>query len=253
MFLTIPLVLWGELKYALFNWFITPTRTLLPLIALLLITFIGKQSLYKTVIRRSACACSIIYLLLISPIGAAATIHGLTLFLSPDKGQQADAIVVLGRGSLAESERAQAAARLWQAQRAPVILTTGRGEAPRLSAQITQLGVPLEAQLIEPQARTTAENATRSFGLLQALGANRLILVTDQPHMLRSVLTFQSFGFQVTPHPVRIPPSLPTINKTALALREYVGLASYTLLGRFQRRALPVATSTETLQNSNMK
>ncbi|NEP18766.1 MAG: YdcF family protein [Leptolyngbya sp. SIO4C1] len=149
--------------------------------------------------------------------------------------------MVLGRGSLAEQTRAQAAVQLWQAKRAPVILTTGRGEAARLSAHITQLGVPLRAQLIEPNARTTEENAVRSFDLLHTIGVNRLILITDQPHMLRSVLTFQSFGFQVIPHPVTISPSLPAIEETALALREYVGLVSYALIGRFQPRTVSVA------------
>ena len=208
-----------------------------------MVAFSLKPFPYKKVIFRSACTLGIAYLILISPIGAAATTQGLTLFLSPDTGESADAIVVLGRGPLAEQERAEAAVQLWQAQRAPVILTTGRGEAPRLSSQITQLGVPLEAQLIEPQARTTEENAIHSFDLLQTIGASQLILVTDQPHMLRSVLTFQSFGFHIIPHPVTIPSTRSSIEKTALALREYVGLVSYAFIGRFQPRTISVATS----------
>jgi len=146
---------------------------------------------------------------------------------------------------LAEPERVQTAFRLWQGDRAPIILTTGRGEAPRLSAQLTQLGVPLSAQIVEPQARTAEENAIRASELLQTIGASRLILVTDQPHMLRSVLTFKSFGFQVIPHPVIVPLTVPAMQRTTLALREYAGLVSYALIGRFQPR--PFAAAPETL------
>lgn len=242
---------WGQLKYALLNWFADPQQVLLPLIAIALITVCLKPSWYKMLLLRSACTLSIAYLLLISPLGATVTTQGLTLFLPPDVGQPADAIVVLGRGPLAEQARAQAAANLWQAKRAPLILTTGRNEAPRLSAQLTQLGVPATAQLVEPQARTTEENAIRSFQLLQATGANRLILITDQPHMLRSVLTFQSFGFQVIPHAVAVSSKYPAIERTTLALREYVGLVSYALLGRFQPRTTSVATTSAVLNVEN--
>lgn len=231
----------SQLKYALLDWFTDPKRVLLPLLIIGLVALCLKSSPYKKSVLLSVCALGATYLILISPLGAVATTGGLTLFLSPDIGQSADAIVVLGRGPLAEQERAQAAAELWQAQRASTILTTGRGEAPRLSTKLIQLGIPLEAQLIEPKARTTEENAIRSFELLQSIGARRIVLITDQPHMLRSVLTFRSFGFETIPHPVKVPASLPAIEKTALALREYVGLISYALIGRFQPRTTSVA------------
>lgn len=243
MLLSLPLYQWSKLKYALLDWFTNPKQVLLPLLAIVLVALYLKPSLYKKFILCGVCALSITYLIVISPVGAFITTQGLTLFLPPDVGQPADAIVVLGRGRLAEQERVQAAVRLWQAERAPIILTTGRSEASRLSDQLTKLGIPPDVQLIESQARTTEENATRSLPLLQTIGTNQLILVTDQPHMLRSVLTFQSFGFQVIPHPVTIPSKYPSIEKTTLALREYVGLASYALLGRFQPRTTSVATS----------
>ncbi|MEM1252669.1 MAG: hypothetical protein AAGI69_09550 [Cyanobacteria bacterium P01_H01_bin.21] len=83
----------------------------------------------------------------------AATTQGLTLFLSSDTGQSADAIVVLSYGDLANKERVEAAVQLWQAKRATIILVTGMTEvASRYSAQITHLGILLQAQFIEPQS-----------------------------------------------------------------------------------------------------
>ena len=243
MLLSLPLYQWSQLKYAWVDWFTNPKQVLLPLLTIALVAVCCKSFPHKKFILRGVCGLSLGYLILISPVGAFATTQGLMLLLAPDAGQPADAIVVLGRGPLAEQERAQAAVNLWRAKRAPVILTTGRGEAPRLSAQLTQFGVPSTVQLVEPQARTTEENAIRSWPLLQTIEAKRLILVTDQPHMLRSVLTFQSLGFQVIPHPVTIPSKYPSIKKTTLALREYVGLASYAVLGRFQSRTASVAVS----------
>ncbi|MBT9317262.1 YdcF family protein [Leptothoe spongobia] len=246
MSLILHLHQWSQLKYALLNWFTDPRRVLLPLLLIGLMALCLKVSPYKKpILLRSICSLGATYLLLISPLGATVATRGLTLFLLPDIGQSADAIVVLGRGPLAEQERAQAAANLWKAHRAPTILTTGRGEAPRLSTQLIQLGIPLNVQLIEPEARTTEENAIHSFELLQSIGASRIILVTDQPHMLRSVLTFRSFGFETIPYPVQVPSSLPAIEKTALALREYVGLVSYALIGRFQPRAMSVVRLNE--------
>lgn len=218
------------------DWFTDPKQVLLPLLIIGLIVFFLKASPPKRLILRTVCTLGATYLALTSPLGATIATRGLTLLLSPDTGQAADAIVVLGRGPLAEHERVQAATKLWKAERAPTILTTGRGEALRMPTQLIQLGVPLDVQLIEPKARTTEENAVRSFELLRDIGARRIILVTDQPHMLRSVWTFRSFGFKAVPYPVEIPTTLPAIEKTALALREYVGLFSYALVGRFQPR-----------------
>lgn len=245
MVFSLSLHQWGQIKSTLLNWFTDPQQILLPLLAIALVTLCLRPFPLRKWIIRSTCALGLAYSLLISPLGATLVTQGLMVFLPAYQGQPADAIIILGRGTLAEQARAATASQLWQAQRAPVILATGRGEAPRLSTLLTELGVPPAVQLIEPQARTTEENAVRSYELLQSIDAKQLILITDQPHMLRSLLTFQSFGFQVTPYPISVPSTLPSIEKTALALREYVGLAGYALVGRFQPRSTEVADLSE--------
>ena len=244
---------WSRFKYTLSNWFTDPRQVLLSLLIVWITVLYFRALPCRKSILHGVCIFYIVYLVLISPLGAKVTTKGLTLFLASDDGQKADAIVVLGRGPLAEQERVQATTKLWQTQRAPLILTTGHGEAARLSEQLARLGVPLGVQLIESKARTTEENAARSFELLQSIGARCIILVTDQPHMLRSVLLFRSFGFETVPYPVEIPATLPTIEKTALALREYTGLISYALLGRFQPRKTSVVRLNKSVENCDVR
>lgn len=232
----LPLDLWSEIKKACVEWFLTPQQVLVPIAAMILFAAITLSRRWRRLVVSVLLSIALAYSLLISPLGASFSVTSLTLFLPADQGQSADAIVVLGRGTLAEYERCQLAAQFWQDKRAPFILTTGYGEAPRMSAKLTQMGIPLAAQVIEPQARTTEENAQRSVELLDASEVEQIILITDTPHMLRSFLTFRSFGFKVIPHTVDVPTHLPSAQITALALREYLGLVSYGLLGRFQPR-----------------
>jgi len=76
-----------------------------------------------------------------------------------------------------------------------------------------------------------------SAQMLRQRQAKRLILITDSPHMLRSLLTFRSLGFEVIPEPIPLPSDLPSIAVSITALREYVGLMSYASAGRFHSRA----------------
>jgi len=54
--------------------------------------------------------------------------------------------------------------------------------------------------------------------------------------MLRSLLTFRSLGFDVIPHANPLPPTLDGKKTGSLVFREYVGLISYGLWGRFLPR-----------------
>ncbi len=173
-------------------------------------------------------------------------VNGLEHFLPTDDGQRADAIVILGRGDLAEKERSQIATRLLRSGRAPFIFTTGKDEAPKMLELLASNGIPSEFILGENCARTTEENAIFTSVILKSQSVHQIILVTDTPHMLRSLLTFRSFGFDVTPKSVPVPSTLTSMQVSILAIREYLGLLSYSILGRFQPRTAPE------LQSSNL-
>jgi len=145
--------------------------------------------------------------------------------------KQPTTIVILGGGMSAAlpplrefPELHEASDRVWQGARlfhqgiAPRILVSG-GKAPGLQSTaikteaesmqtfLLDLGVPNKAILLEPESRTTRENAERTLEILQpALGSEgsdwkRIALVTSASHMERSIRNYESVGFEVLPYP----------------------------------------------------
>jgi uncharacterized SAM-binding protein YcdF (DUF218 family) len=115
-----------------------------------------------------------------------------------------DAIAVLGAplgpgGALTRvlDERVAAAAALWRAGGGRVVVATGGGAGPRPEAEamaegLRARGVP--AVLVEPEARTTAENARRVAALLAPLGARSVWIVTQPFHGRRAARLFRRAG-----------------------------------------------------------
>lgn len=171
-----------------------------------------------------------------SPPGVALAAQVMTSSIPPDSGETADAIVILGRGIGLEDSRIAAATALWQTQRAPQIFVSGIGDAPRMAQRLLKQGILATAIAGEGCSLTTEENAQFTANTLQPQGVKRIILITDPPHLLRSFLTFNSLGFEVIPHSAPLPATLGQRQETMLWLREYGGLLSYALLGRFSDR-----------------
>lgn len=180
-----------------------------------------------------------IYLFLLTPWGTLGLETGLTAGVPPDLGERAEAIVVLGRGAIVGRWQVETAAELWQQGRAPVIWGSGAIDGPWMEEQLQEQGIPEHAVSSEGCSQTTYENARCAAMRLQPQGIDRIILVTDGPHMLRSWLTFRSFGFTVIPHIVPVA-DRPQLSRFPLELvREYGGLASYGILGRFAPQSEP--------------
>lgn len=157
--------------------------------------------------------------------------------LPPDLGQTTDAIVVLGRGSELRPQRVETALELWQGDRAPRIFASGRGDGAEITTDLTELGVPADVVADESCSRTTEENAEYTAALLFPQGVRRIILVTDPPHLMRSFLTFRSFGFDVVPHASPLPGRMGAPSQRRLVMRESFGLLTYGLLGRYFPRS----------------
>jgi uncharacterized SAM-binding protein YcdF (DUF218 family) len=172
----------------------------------------------------------------ISPLGIGIGQWGLMSLIPPDSGDVADAIVVLGRGSDLRDSRIAEAWELWKSKRAPQIFASGMLDAKRTIQTLENLGVQEQYLSGEECSQSTQENALFSSALLRSQGVKKILLVTDPPHMLRSLLTFQSFGFQVIPHPSPLPAQYTSQNQMTAVLREYAGLAGYTLTGQFSPR-----------------
>ncbi len=98
----------------------------------------------------------------------------------------------------ASARRARTCAELYRAGLAPVIVFTGYGHA-RVSAAEAMArlaraeGVPEAAILIEPDARSTIQNAAFGLALLPP-DTTRILLVSDAFHLPRSWMIFRVFG-----------------------------------------------------------
>ncbi len=185
-----------------------------------------------------------------------------------DQAPQADAIVLLG-GALGGArpperptfnlgggaDRVWHAAALFKAGKASWVLVSGGNqpgddgvevEAEAMRSMLLTLGVPASAVRLEGLSRNTAENARQCLGLIQAVGAKRVLLVTSALHMPRALRTFEGAlsGSGVTVLPAStdvealpdtlhgLGPWLPDAESLALstrALKEYLGLAVLTL------------------------
>jgi uncharacterized SAM-binding protein YcdF (DUF218 family) len=178
----------------------------------------------------------VVCLLVSSPPGIALAIHLLISQVPADSGTKADMIVVLGRGWRLYHTRVDTAAALWQEQRAPNIFISGAGDALYLPPLLKKAGVPETVIGGENCSVTTEENAQITADFLQPQGVKKILLVTDPVHMLRSLLTFQSVGFDVIPHATAFPSEMGYREKVGLVLREYIALFSYAFKGRFSDR-----------------
>lgn len=160
----------------------------------------------------------------------------------PDTSGQADVIVVPAAGVTGlctpnrnSLQRVLLAVRLYRAGRAPTLLFTGgapRGQdcavADVMAGFAREMGVPADAIRVETASRSTRENAALSAPALEALGARRLLLVTDLLHMRRASASFAAMGFEIERASVPIYEGhRDNIEMLAAGLREFVALAYY--------------------------
>ncbi|MEO0458295.1 MAG: YdcF family protein [Cyanobacteria bacterium P01_A01_bin.114] len=174
----------------------------------------------------------LLYCALLLPGVSSLAQAGLTIWLPPDRGQTADAIVILGRGPKLQISRAEEAAQLWQAGRAPQIFISGRGDVKGITRQLKAQGVAVSNLAAENCSRTTEENAEITAAVLHPQ-VRTIILVTDPTHMLRALLTFRSFGFKVVPHLSDVAHQPLGYHFPGKMVREYVGLIAYGIKGRY--------------------
>ncbi len=179
---------------------------------------------------------SILFIFITSPFGIALANWGLTSSLPPDSGEPVDEIVVLGRGEGLRNRRVELLEGLWKVKRSPRMFISGMLDAQPMVEQLEQNGVTRQSLDGESCSRTTQENAQFSAAILRPQGVQKILLVTDPPHMLRSLLLFRSFGFTVLPYMSPLPPQLGIRDQIFILAREYIGLAYYSMTGRFNQK-----------------
>jgi uncharacterized SAM-binding protein YcdF (DUF218 family) len=228
-----PVNQWFGLKSMISHWLMTPTLVVLPLLSLVLLPWIIPALPWKRFLSGLGVVLLALYYSATFPLTIAIANKGLVAFIPKDTGTTADAIVVLGRGAKFRESRVNVAAELWTSERAPLIFASGSGDGTPIIEKLKAKGIPDNALQEEHCSRTTMENALFTASVLKPQGVKKILLVTDSPHMLRSILTFRSVGFDVIAHTSSVPLKLATTEKAMLMFYEYMGLVSYGLQGRF--------------------
>ncbi len=164
-----------------------------------------------TLLKRLLIFLLVAALLYFAAFAAAVHVVGLQ-----DKAEPAEIIIVLGAGlkedgrpGPALTRRSRHAGELWHEGMAPLVLCTGgqseyypRSEAAACQELLRAAGLPAEAILLEDRSRSTEENAIYSKQLLDELGLERVVLVSDSYHMLRAGWLFKAYGIDAYASPV---------------------------------------------------
>ncbi len=173
--------------------------------------------------------------------------------IMPHSVENGDAIVVLASGAMQNGEpgysgyqRVSHGIKLLQEGRAPrLVISTGfskingHAEAAWVASFTGMMAVePASISiLISKEIVTTSTEAEYIHKLLSRNSINRILLVTSNAHIYRSVLTFARKGFEVLPAPVHTASGVyhaSEHNITGLnaAVHEWIGLVYYSLRGR---------------------
>lgn len=190
-----------------------------------------------------------------------APLEAMTTPLASSKDTGAQAIVVLGAGSMEQAPeyngqdipdrialaRLRYGARLQHESGLPLLVTGGNASADgKVEAKGQGMARALredfrtEVKWIEDQSATTADNATLSAAILQRNGVRRILLVTDAMHMARARSAFRHSGLEVVEAPTMFVgrgklqwldflPSAAALQRSYYASYEWLGLLWYSL------------------------
>jgi uncharacterized SAM-binding protein YcdF (DUF218 family) len=157
-----------------------------------------------------------------------------------DQARPVDAIVVLGAAQYDGTPSPQLAARLdhvvtlYDEGLAPLVVVTGGKqpndrftEAESSARYLAERGVPSEAIVMEGVGRSTYESLANTADLLEQRGLDRVVVVTDPYHALRSRLTAEDVGLTAY-----VSPTPTSVVRGANSFRRHVVEAAGVALGR---------------------
>jgi len=183
-------------------------------------------------------------------------------FPGPVALEKVDGIVILGggqnarvtvdRGRIALNDNGErlieGAALILTHPEAEAIFTGGNGIPGQTEADVARkvfevLGLDTDRIHFEAEATNTYDNAVLTRVLADPQPGETWLLVTSSWHMPRAVACFRAAGWDIVPFPVdyRHPaeggavftPGLDrNLRDLAIAMREYIGLAAYRMMGR---------------------
>lgn len=173
----------------------------------------------------------------LSPVLLYGSMKLVVSLLPRGKDSAPEAIVVLGRGPEQQAESALAVSQLWRNrqldQQLPTVFVSGMIDAPPVINLLEEMGIPQDQVTGERCSQSTWENGLFSEAILSSQGTKRILLVTDEAHMPRAFLVFNSLGFEVVPHTISSDTmGLFSLERTERILREYAAIAVYGITGK---------------------
>jgi uncharacterized SAM-binding protein YcdF (DUF218 family) len=123
----------------------------------------------------------------------------------------------------------------------------GEGDATTAPRLLSALGVSADRLTLEDKSRNTYENAVFTKAMIMPKQGETWLLVTSAFHMPRAKALFDKAGFPTVPWPVDYRTSgkegiglfrdnaSDSLQKTTMAVREWIGLFAYWLSGRIDR------------------
>jgi uncharacterized SAM-binding protein YcdF (DUF218 family) len=124
------------------------------------------------------------------------------------------------------------------------LISSDAKEADYSAPILENLGIAKDRLLMENNSRNTYENAVFTKQLVAPKPGERWLLVTSAFHMPRSVGLFRKAGFEVEPYPVDwrmggredlfrfTNMGADGLMRTDVAMREWIGLVAYRMMGR---------------------
>ena len=202
------------------------------------------------------CAAVLLYAVSM-PLVSEGLIHALESRYSPPDRLSGDVIIMLGGGSIPDTQnvnsighlsgaaanRLLTCAQLYHKYGLPIIISGGQvfeysGIESDIAGNILlSLGVPGDKVIKEIESQNTTQNAENTKALLEKYGFIRPVLVTSAFHMDRAVRQFEKAGVGVIPYPTdyRSHRTLKyeftdfiadsdALTQTSISLKEYIGL-----------------------------
>lgn len=247
-------------------WFVLRPNTLALILALVGLALAWRGRRLRTGRWLIAAGLGYYLIVLATPASQWATLPLETRFARPiPPPERVDGVIVLGgavdqvlteaRGIPALNGAAERMTEmLVLARRYPearLVFTGGQGTfvqgaltEPDVARQLwTAMGLPEDRVTYEDRSRNTWENAVLSHALVGPRPGERWLLVTSASHMPRAMGCFRAAGWEVTAWPVNFTtgagprawydaPFAARLGQFEGAMREWVGLAAYWLLGR---------------------
>lgn len=236
---------------------------LLPPLNLLLVGLLGFALLRRRrALGRALLVTSLAGLWLLStPYVAEHLLQGVSVPPSVPKGNEAEAIVILGGGSNTHAPeyggdtmssytaaRVRYGARLARLTGKPVLVSGGTLAGSRSEGEIMraalegEYGIPV--RWVEECSSNTWENARQSAEILRGAGIRRIYLVSHAWHLKRAIPQFERAGLTVVPagtgfpepdirQPLDLLPSARGLMGSYLAMHEGIGLIWYRMRNLF--------------------